>query len=383
MDKIETGNHRMIKLAAVLAVSVGWLAFQLWLWIFSADYLIVTAYYFGISPQFALESNPECLRLTSVLGYFTTLLPVLAGYYLTVMRPRRFSETPYWNKKRASTAAAIVTMLLIFSLFTIPKFYFAFFSGWEVSESTASKVFRLIVWINVALGIAGSILVACLAYIPSIAKCRPFHFPAIRHSVARYAYCILLGLLSAVGYVFVLNILGTFNEEAVQAVIQAFSIDPNLVSGCIVMAIMAPFVEELAFRGLIFNNLKKYMPTWLAVGISSFFFGFWHNNLGQLCACFCDGILFACVYQKTNRLRYAMLVHSVSNFSQCLSLASGTGLLPYIPFFHKLKDWLLGLPMSVSIASLVLVIAMIVVIVRKLLTTVDNSSSIVLLRNKD
>ena len=47
----------------------------------------------------------------------------------------------------------------------------------------------------------------------------------------------------------------------------------------LVTVIGAPIVEEIAFRGLIYSNLKKIMPLWVALLIQALLFGLVHGQL--------------------------------------------------------------------------------------------------------
>ena len=373
MSEIKSKNHRIIKFTAVMVISAAWLAFQIWLWNNQLNYQSVTRRFCEAFPQFGINKSSEWKRFCSVACYLSTLLPVLFGYYIMMMRPRLSSENPYWNKKRILVAAAILIPITVFSLFSVPGIYRRLIPGWSITGSAAGKMYVVIAAINAVLCVVGTVLVVCLAYITPIIKRKSFKLPAIRKSVVRYALCILLGLLSAVGYVMILNIFGVFNEDAKTYVLRSFTIDPNLVSGVITMSVMAPFIEELAFRGLIFANMKKFAPVWVAVVISSVFFGLWHRNLGQFCYTVFAGVLFAGVFQKTNRLRFAMLIHCTDNSINNLCLASGNGVLPYIPFLYKIKNLLLALSLPLSIVLLMLVLALIIVIVWKLLPGDDNA----------
>lgn len=78
---------------------------------------------------------------------------------------------------------------------------------------------------------------------------------------------------------------------------------------------IAPIVEEVVCRGIIFNGLRRrYSEIW-AVIISSFLFAFAHLNLQQGINAFFLGIFLAWIYAKTKSLYLCIALHAFNNFS--------------------------------------------------------------------
>ena len=77
---------------------------------------------------------------------------------------------------------------------------------------------------------------------------------------------------------------------------------------------IAPLVEEVVNRGIIFNGLRrKYSDRW-AILLSSFLFAFFHLNLQQGINAFIIGVIFAWVYIKTNSIYLCIALHAFNNF---------------------------------------------------------------------
>lgn len=83
--------------------------------------------------------------------------------------------------------------------------------------------------------------------------------------------------------------------------------------GLILYGIVAPLVEEVIFRGLIYNRLKKYYPVVLSAVVSAFLFGAFHGNLIQALYGTCMGILMAYVYERFKDFKLPCLFHAVAN----------------------------------------------------------------------
>lgn len=73
---------------------------------------------------------------------------------------------------------------------------------------------------------------------------------------------------------------------------------------------MAPLIEELAFRGLLYRAWEEtwgWLPATLA---SSAVFGLFH---GWFWGAFVGGIFFACLYRRTGTLLAPMIAHAIGN----------------------------------------------------------------------
>jgi membrane protease YdiL (CAAX protease family) len=78
----------------------------------------------------------------------------------------------------------------------------------------------------------------------------------------------------------------------------------------------APLIEELTFRGFIFNALRRYAPVWVAVLGSSVLFGLAHwqpGNAGALIPLAAAGAVLALVYYRSGSLVASMLTHAMFN----------------------------------------------------------------------
>lgn len=77
--------------------------------------------------------------------------------------------------------------------------------------------------------------------------------------------------------------------------------------------IAAPIIEEIIFRGLIFDRLKKGMPTVIAAIISSICFGMAHGELIWFIYAMILGFVLCFVYCKTGSIRATIALHLAYN----------------------------------------------------------------------
>lgn len=85
-----------------------------------------------------------------------------------------------------------------------------------------------------------------------------------------------------------------------------------LILDAITAIICAPVVEELVFRGVLFNRLKIRTGIIPAMLLSSFLFGIGHE-FGGMTSAFLFGICMCILYQKTDNILVPMSVHFINN----------------------------------------------------------------------
>ena len=96
----------------------------------------------------------------------------------------------------------------------------------------------------------------------------------------------------------------------------------SLYTDIIMTVFVAPILEEIVFRGVIMNNLKKYgIKT--AIIINSIFFALSHYNTDMIIPAFFTGIIFSYVAYKYS-IKYSILIHffinAITKTSQVLAI---------------------------------------------------------------
>ena len=76
---------------------------------------------------------------------------------------------------------------------------------------------------------------------------------------------------------------------------------------------IAPIIEEIIFRGLVFTRLCRAMPAAAAIILSSTIFGAMHGTLIWAAYGFIGGIAMTLVFMKYRSLIVSMLMHCVFN----------------------------------------------------------------------
>lgn len=167
-------------------------------------------------------------------------------------------------------------------------------------------------------------------------------------------------------YVMVINLLFAFFITAMfsslDVVIAAFdpewvtsldftpsAIDPGVfILEAIGSVIVAPIIEELIFRGILFNRLKIRIGILPAIVLSSFLFAIGHE-FGGMTSAFVFGMCMCVLYIKTDNILMSMSVHFLNNLiCVFLDLFAMDGFFFQMPF--------LPITLIVSIVSGILII---------------------------
>lgn len=113
------------------------------------------------------------------------------------------------------------------------------------------------------------------------------------------------------------GILGNYNN------IESEIFGTNAIFVIIRVILLTPVVEELIFRGLTFNRLKKYTNFWVAALVSSALFGFYHMNLAQGIYAFLYGMVICLIYDIFQNLWAPILLHFAGNTLSVILQYSG------------------------------------------------------------
>lgn len=112
---------------------------------------------------------------------------------------------------------------------------------------------------------------------------------------------------------FITVIIGMLKGGAVGNVMMQITSNIHPVTNLIVVAILAPIMEELLFRKLIIDRTAGYGEG-LSLLFSGLVFGLFHGNLNQFAYAFVLGIFFSFVYIKTRNIIYPIILHMCINF---------------------------------------------------------------------
>ncbi len=87
----------------------------------------------------------------------------------------------------------------------------------------------------------------------------------------------------------------------------------NIALGLFAIAVVAPLIEELLFRGLLQRALMNHLPAWAAIILSAMTFSVVHMQPLAMPALMALGAAFGYIYYKTGSLRMTIILHMINN----------------------------------------------------------------------
>lgn len=103
-----------------------------------------------------------------------------------------------------------------------------------------------------------------------------------------------------------------------------FENDYGIYGAILKVAVMAPIVEELIFRGIIMHGLMRNYSKFTAVFISALLFALFHLNPWQLPATFVLGIVLGLLMLRTRNIYLCILGHAINNGLVLISMQFAT-----------------------------------------------------------
>ena len=138
------------------------------------------------------------------------------------------------------------------------------------------------------------------------------------------------GVAAAAAMFLAIQIVGTVEERFVHTKISETAVDllktahgPMLYAFCVFAVVAAPFVEELVFRGFIFNAIVRYAPPAIAIVVSGAIFGLAHGDAHSLPAILplaAGGMVLGYFYYRTGSLAVTMIGHGTFNLVSVIGL---------------------------------------------------------------
>lgn len=145
----------------------------------------------------------------------------------------------------------------------------------------------------------------------------PIKGKVIKHLPIVYCACLVMsGLASGVAdglFSFMFpDVYGGIATEVVE-IYGTSSTSFSLVLAFLAMCIVAPFLEEFIYRGVVFRYFRKFGFAFAAFS-SSLLFGLAHPTVGQVAYAFVFGLVLCFVTEKTGNIKSAVIIHFINNF---------------------------------------------------------------------
>lgn len=146
-----------------------------------------------------------------------------------------------------------------------------------------------------------------------------------RRSLSDGLLTVAAGFTSSVGLNILFSLSGAAQQsESYQSVAKDQYAVP-LIVGILLYGIVSPLAEEVVFRGILFNRMRKDFPPGMAILLSGVLFGLYHGNMVQGIYGTLMGVLMAYLYERMGRFEIPCLFHMTANLTVYLT-AQASGL---------------------------------------------------------
>ena len=141
-----------------------------------------------------------------------------------------------------------------------------------------------------------------------------------------YILLAIFAITLAMGTNILLLVTGIAGRSAVYQDIASRQFGVAFGAGIVIYGILSPLAEEIVFRGLIYNRMKRYFNSVLSIVVCGILFGGYHGNLVQgIYGCIL-GIAITFSYELFGNFAAPVLFHSLANLSVFMTAYSSQGL---------------------------------------------------------
>ena len=170
--------------------------------------------------------------------------------------------------------------------------------------------------------------------------------------------CVVAGLgvvlLGNYPALLVQQFLGNFGYESPGSILsQGESLEAILLE-IAVTAVLVPFMEEFAFRGVILSALRKY-GIGFSIVVSGVLFGLAHLDASSVVFATIAGLVFGFLYAKTNNLWLTVLIHALNNL---IAVLGSHGEFLFGSQANLVGNLIMLVPMGLGVVALILLLCL-------------------------
>jgi len=141
----------------------------------------------------------------------------------------------------------------------------------------------------------------------------------IKGLLVKFGLCLLAGFSVSVFLNVILGLVFTPGVAYTIEDIQRSFFDNELLFKIVSLVIVSPLSEELMYRGIIFNYMRRNFSRRSAYIVSALLFGIIHMNLIQFVYAALFGFVLALFAEKMDIVWAAVIIHAISNLISILN----------------------------------------------------------------
>jgi membrane protease YdiL (CAAX protease family) len=143
----------------------------------------------------------------------------------------------------------------------------------------------------------------------------------IKYAIAKtdkWVLVAILGFSAALSLNIIISYTNLANLSSGFEMVSEAIYNSSVLIQILATVIMAPVVEELLVRGLIYKRMTRWTSPIISAVVSSALFGLIHMNIVQFVYAFIIGMLLALVYEKFQNIWAPILFHFAANSTSIL-----------------------------------------------------------------
>lgn len=137
----------------------------------------------------------------------------------------------------------------------------------------------------------------------------------VQQTMKQYILLAVLSFCFSVGLNIVFYQTGFSGRSESYEAVYELQYGVQFIIGVILYGLVSPFAEEVIFRGLLFQRMKRCFNYGIALIFSSLLFGLYHGNVVQAVYGTVLGIVIAWSFELTGNFMAPVLFHAVANIS--------------------------------------------------------------------
>lgn len=183
----------------------------------------------------------------------------------------------------------------------------------SLNQSLANSILSTVLYLIALLFVIGLPLLAKKIQVSRV-EVGLAKLPTWTDIIITPAGLIVYLILSSVLMISLTNLFPWINTKEVQDVgFNNLGQQYEYILAFITLVVIAPAAEELLFRGYLFGKLKKYVPIWVAILVTSLLFGAVHSQWALAIDTFALSVILCLLRQTTGSLWPSILLHMTKN----------------------------------------------------------------------
>ena len=134
-----------------------------------------------------------------------------------------------------------------------------------------------------------------------------------RLKVTSCAVIVIAGAVFSLALNYLFAVTGLTESSAAYSQVAKEQFSYALLPALLFYGVVSPLVEEVVFRGVVYNSLRRNLGILPAVLGSALLFGAIHGNIVQMLYGTLMGIVMAILYEKYDKLLAPILFHGAAN----------------------------------------------------------------------